>query len=115
MQSLREVPGFLAFGVVFLLLIIREQRLAILSLLLLGIGTAATGFFPAVLGIYLTTILMSLGYHYYETLQTSLSLQWIDKARAPRSEAHTSELQSLMRTSYAVFCLKKQTEPAPPL
>src|SRR3546814_4017238 len=29
-------------------------------------------------------------------------------ARAERSEEHTSELQSLMRTSYAVFCLKKQ-------
>src|SRR3546814_2028111 len=27
-----------------------------------------------------------------------------------RSEEHTSELQSLMRTSYAVFCLKKQTK-----
>src|SRR3546814_10861517 len=27
--------------------------------------------------------------------------------RAPRSEEHTSELQSLMRTSYAFFCLKK--------
>src|SRR3546814_6927971 len=29
--------------------------------------------------------------------------------RAARSEEHTSELQSLMRTSYAVFCLKKKT------
>src|SRR3546814_1869077 len=28
-----------------------------------------------------------------------------------RSEEHTSELQSLMRTSYAVFCLKKKTKP----
>src|SRR3546814_9458878 len=28
---------------------------------------------------------------------------------AGRSEEHTSELQSLMRISYAVFCLKKQT------
>src|SRR3546814_6891094 len=27
----------------------------------------------------------------------------------PRSEEHTSELQSLMRSSYAVFCLKKKT------
>src|SRR3546814_4022608 len=27
-----------------------------------------------------------------------------------RSEEHTSELQSLMRTSYAVFCLKKKTQ-----
>src|SRR3546814_8413098 len=31
------------------------------------------------------------------------------RTRAPRSEEHTSELQSLMRTSYAVFCLKKKT------
>src|SRR3546814_8581176 len=29
------------------------------------------------------------------------------RRRTPRSEEHTSELQSLMRTSYAVFCLKK--------
>src|SRR3546814_16701777 len=29
--------------------------------------------------------------------------------RVKRSEEHTSELQSLMRTSYAVFCLKKKT------
>src|SRR3546814_8518385 len=31
-----------------------------------------------------------------------------DDAKAPRSEEHTSELQSLMRISYAVFCLKKK-------
>src|SRR3546814_8509054 len=30
------------------------------------------------------------------------------KLRLPRSEEHTSELQSLMRISYAVFCLKKK-------
>src|SRR3546814_8193450 len=30
-------------------------------------------------------------------------------AIAPRTEAHTSELQSLMRISYAVFCLEKNT------
>src|SRR3546814_14578565 len=32
--------------------------------------------------------------------------------RGPRSEEHTSELQSLMRISYAVFCLKKKTHTA---
>src|SRR3546814_7896166 len=31
-------------------------------------------------------------------------------AAPPRSEEHTSELQSLMRISYAVFCLKKKTK-----
>src|SRR3546814_3123114 len=32
------------------------------------------------------------------------------RARARRSEEHTSELQSLMRISYAVFCLKKKNK-----
>src|SRR3546814_6865253 len=34
-------------------------------------------------------------------------------AQIPRSEEHTSELQSLMRISYAVFCLKKKTQVLP--
>src|SRR3546814_6824024 len=37
----------------------------------------------------------------------------IYKQFSPRSEEHTSELQSLMRTSYAVFCLKKTNKPTP--
>jgi hypothetical protein len=85
LQSLREVPGFLAFAVVFVLLVLREQTLAIISLALLGIGTALTGFFPTVIGLYCTTVLMSIGFHYYETVQSSLALQWIDKLRAPET------------------------------
>src|SRR3546814_2565353 len=51
--------------------------------------------------------------------RTAGALRWIDRTindhRArqsitiERSEEHTSELQSLMRISYAVFCLKKKT------
>src|SRR3546814_9222658 len=37
-----------------------------------------------------------------------LEFDWLAWKRQPRSEEHTSELQSLMRTSYAVFCLKKK-------
>ena len=85
LQSIREIPGFLAFAVVLILLMVREQSLALWSLLLLGIGTAATGFFPTVLGLYLTTVVMSLGFHYYETVQSSLALQWIDKRHAPET------------------------------
>lgn len=83
LQSLREVPGFLSFAVVFLLLVLREQHLAVVALLLLGVGTAATGWFPSALGLYATTVLMSIGFHYYETVQSSLALQWVDKVRAP--------------------------------
>src|SRR6056300_1153546 len=48
LQSLREVPGFLSFLVVYLLLFFREQRLSLISLGLLGIGTAMTGYYPSI-------------------------------------------------------------------
>ncbi|MFA9419557.1 MAG: MFS transporter [Gammaproteobacteria bacterium] len=83
LQSLREVPGFIAFGVIFLLLIMREQTIAFLALIALGIGTAITGFLPTVMGLYFTTVLMSMGYHYAETIQQSLTLQLIDKYHLP--------------------------------
>ncbi|MCL1137636.1 MFS transporter [Shewanella pneumatophori] len=79
LQSLREVPGFLAFTAIFVLLLIREQAFALLSLAVLCIGVAITGFFPQVLGLYITTVLMSVGFHYFETVNQSLTLQWVDK------------------------------------
>jgi hypothetical protein len=82
LQSLREIPGFLAFTVVFLLLFMREQTLGLTALLFLGVGTAVTGFFPSEIGLYATTVLMSVGFHYYETINQSLSLQWFDKKTA---------------------------------
>jgi len=84
LQSLREVPGFLSFAVVFLLLLMREQTVAFLALLALGIGTAITGMLPSVMGLYFTTVLMSLGFHYAETVMQSMSLQLIPVARLPQ-------------------------------
>lgn len=79
LQSVREIPGFLSFAVVFLLLLLREQTLAMVSLLLLGIGTALTGLLPSYWGLMFTTMLMSIGFHYYETVNQSLQLQWLEK------------------------------------
>lgn len=84
LQSLREIPGFLAFTAVFVLLFLREQLFAVLSIALLGLGVAITGLLPSEYGLYFTTVLMSVGFHYYETVQMSLSLQWLPKDRAPR-------------------------------
>ncbi|MDH3661895.1 MAG: MFS transporter [Alphaproteobacteria bacterium] len=83
LQSLREVPGFLAFTTIFVLLVLREQTFALVSLALLGLGTAITGLFPSVIGLYCTTVLMSIGFHYFQTLQISLSLQWVSQDKAP--------------------------------
>jgi len=79
LQSLREIPGFLAFTVIYLLLFIKEQKLAVISLAVTAIGVILTGFFPSVVGLYLTTIIMSVGFHYFETVNQSLTLQWISK------------------------------------
>ena len=84
LQSLREVPGFLAFTTVFVLLVLKEQTFAVLALALLGLGVALTGLFPYKYGLYFTTVLMSIGFHYFETLKQSLSLQWLPKHEAPR-------------------------------
>ena len=83
LQSLREVPGFLSFTLIFVLLVIKEQTFAVFSLALLGLGVCLTGFFPTVYGLYFTTILMSIGFHYFEAVKQSLSLQWLPKEEAP--------------------------------
>ena len=83
LQGLREVPGFLAFTVVFMLLIWRQQTFAILSLALMGVGVALVGFLPAVWGIYFTTIVMSTGFHYLATMEQSLAMQWTGKRELP--------------------------------
>lgn len=83
LQSIREIPGFLAFTAVFLLLVIKEQAFAYISLALLGVGVAISGYFPSAVGLYLTTFLMSVGFHYYETVKQSLSLQWLSIEEAP--------------------------------
>ncbi|ELG4786723.1 MFS transporter [Vibrio vulnificus] len=83
LQSVREIPGFLAFTVVFVLLFVREQRFMLISLAMLTLGTALTGFFSSLFGLLATTLLMSTGFHYFETLKQSLSLQWLSKEEAP--------------------------------
>ncbi|MDN3697170.1 MFS transporter [Vibrio cortegadensis] len=83
LQSVREIPGFLAFTAVFVLLFLREQKFMIIALMMLAVGVAITGLFPSVTGLLCTTLLMSVGFHYFETLKQSLSLQWLSKEEAP--------------------------------
>ncbi|MBN7827964.1 MFS transporter, partial [Bowmanella dokdonensis] len=51
LQSLREVPGFLAFTAIFVLLVLKEQTFALISLALMSIGIALTGWFPFEYGL----------------------------------------------------------------
>ncbi len=83
LHTVREIPGFLAIGVIALIRVIREQVLGIVSLILLGVATGVTAMFPSLGGILVVTMLSSIGFHYYETVNQSLQLQWLPKDRAP--------------------------------
>ena len=114
LQSLREVPGVLSFLVVYLLLVFNEQRLALVTLALLGIGTAMTGYLPSVMGLYFTTCLASIGFHYYETCNQSLAMQWLDKKTAPEmlgkiyGFAAMAQVMTLLAIFIAVMVLSPQ-------
>jgi hypothetical protein len=82
-QSVREIPGFLALFAVFVILFIKEHRLSALSILFLGLGLAATGLFPSYPGLIITTLIMSFGFHYFETTNQSLTLQYFDENTSP--------------------------------
>jgi hypothetical protein len=85
LQSVREIPGFLAVCVIFILFFVREQSLAYISLTLLALATAVTALFPTFQGLIITTLIGSIGFHYYETVNQSLQLQWLKKESAPSS------------------------------
>ncbi len=82
-QSVREIPGFLALTAIYVMLMIREHRLAAISVVLLGFGVALTGLFPSFGGFAFTTLIMSFGFHYYETVNQSLTLQYFSTHQSP--------------------------------
>jgi hypothetical protein len=83
-QTVREIPGFLAFTAIFWFMWFREQTVAYVSLAVLGLGIALTGYLPSLTGILITTFVMSVGFHYFETVNQSLQLQLLPKGEAAR-------------------------------
>ena len=82
-QSIREIPGFLAFLIVYVLLIIKEHRLSALAIILLGLGMAITGLLPSFSGLIFSTLIMSFGFHYFDATCDSLTLQYFDQEKSP--------------------------------
>jgi predicted MFS family arabinose efflux permease len=83
-QSVREIPGFLTLLAIYVMLIVKEHRLSALSIIVLGFGVGLTGFFPSYYGLIFTTLVMSFGFHYFETTNQSLTLQYFDMDTAPK-------------------------------
>ena len=94
-QTIREIPGFLAFTAIFWILWFREQSFAYVSLVILGFGIALTGYFPSLTGILITTFIMSVGFHYFETMNQSLQLQLLEKREAPKVMGRIASVGSM--------------------
>jgi predicted MFS family arabinose efflux permease len=102
-QSVREIPGFLALFTIFFIRFIKEHRFASLTIILMGISIAVTGFFPSLWGIAITTLLMSTGFHYYETANQSLSLQYFEKEKAPLVLGYQRSIAALTAIATGLF------------
>ncbi len=102
-QSVREIPGFLALLAVYFILIIKEHHLSALSILFLGLGVALTGCLPSYSGIIITTLIMSSGFHYYETTNQSLTLQYFDKTKSPLVFGSQRRYAALANIAVGIF------------
>ena len=102
-QSVREIPGFLALLAVYVMLIIKEHRLSAFSILFLGLGLAATGLFPSYAGLLITTLIMSFGFHYFETTNQSLTLQYFDVTTSPWVFGKLRSLSAASNIGIGVF------------
>ncbi len=102
-QSIREIPGFLALLAVFVMLFIKEHKLSALSIVILGVGIGITGMFPSYTGLLLTTLLMSFGFHYYETTNQSLTLQYFSKETSPWVFGKLRSLAAASNIAVGVF------------
>ncbi len=82
-QSVREIPGFLSVTLIFLLAFISEMRLMSLCVVVIGFGVAFVGFFPSLTGIICCTLISSVGFHYAEAINQSLTLQHYSITESP--------------------------------
>ncbi len=102
-QSVREIPGFLSLLVVFALLVIREHRLSALTIIILGLGMGLTGLLPSFSGLIFSTLIMSFGFHYFDTTCGSLTLQYFDEKTSPWVFGKLTSLASITNIGVGIL------------
>jgi predicted MFS family arabinose efflux permease len=95
-QSIREVPGLLGFAVGMVALVMSEMRIAGLSVILLGIGILTTGGAQNLTGLLASTLVMSVGFHFFMPSNSSALLQLAGEEEAPRLLGRLNSLGALI-------------------
>ena len=94
-QSIREIPGLLGFSVGLLALLVTEMRIAGLSVILMGIGVAMTGGAGGLPGLIVSTLVMSVGFHFFASSNSSAVLMLVGEGEAPRTLGRLNSLSAL--------------------
>jgi predicted MFS family arabinose efflux permease len=100
-QSIREVPGLLGFSVGLVALVISEMRIAGLSVILLGIGILTTGRAQNLAGLLASTLVMSVGFHFFMPSNSSALLQLVGEQEVPRVLGRLNSLGALIALASA--------------
>jgi MFS family permease len=102
LHSIREIPGFLGFGVGILALAIPELTIASVSLALLGIGLILLGFANDFVSLVAFTFVFSVGFHYFYPANDSVVMTAFGKEKTP---AFLGKLLSLGAFAAAIATL----------
>jgi predicted MFS family arabinose efflux permease len=94
-QSVREIPGLLGFTVGLLAMFLTEMRIVGLSTVLLGAGITLTGSAANLPGLLVSTVLMSVGFHYFMPANSSAVLQLTEEDEAPHVLGRLTSLNAL--------------------
>ncbi len=104
-QSVREVPGLLGILVGMLALVLVEIRIAGLSLVMLGAGVLLTSVVRDVPGLIGATLLLSVGFHFFNPSNVSALLLTQERDEAPKTMGRMNSLQAVATVvgSVAIF------------
>lgn len=94
-QSVREIPGLLAFGVGALALYFTESKIASISILIVGLGLILCGLSTSLLMLAGATILMSFGFHYFEPTNSSQLLLLAENKKLGKVQGKLQSYESM--------------------
>lgn len=85
LHALREVPGLMGFLLGFLALFLSEIRIMALSVILMGAGIFLTGRASDIPILFISTVLMSFGFHFFYPSNDAIVLMSVEKDQAPKT------------------------------
>jgi MFS family permease len=94
-QAIREIPGLAGFLVGFLALLLAEMRIAGFSVVAMGIGIYLTATAHDVTSLILTTLVMSVGFHFFYSSNSSAVLLTVGRDEAPKVLGRLNSLGAL--------------------